>query len=783
MAYRRARLISLAAAALAAVGAAAEDGPARLGASVNHWEMVSKGQTGPRFSPGLVWSKRLGRFVLFGGRVSHQFKGERPYDVQTFSLQKRQWLNHLPPGAEARGGETGTVKDPGYKTPYFSMVDVDGLVSPNRRQMALWYQHALAPWDGCVYCLACGRTLRYDPRKRRWKDLQPPGGPTPKVRTTKASLSWAALCADPVNQEIVLFGGCGLATRRAGPGTWVYSTRKNQWRRLKLEVQPPVRALSPMVYDPTNRKIVLFGGDGLDRLYADTWVYDCASRRWERRNPDLSPSPRFGHALAYLPKSRKVLLLGGKGYTSSLSYCAALYAPLPFEMWTYDVAEDRWSLIQHLDVGGPRQHYVEAMAAAVNEEDVVLLNAAVGRYLRGRESWLCRLDVGKIDQAGTAKHGVKPGAVGRRTGPFDPDWYGRGVPPADTAATAKVLKELPANEWVALKCPKWPTNRQGGGWSTVALDTDRDQILHLGGGHSSYFGNDLASYDIRTGRWSVSYAPQFALEYNYDLSGPGPWAFNLGPWGNHNYHAYTYDATCQRLVYMRNGTNFYNPAKKAWALEERLPTPFTVTKYTTHVVPTPKGAAAWTHLGNMYVRPMGLFRLEGGRKWAKLPVKGEKLPLTITDGSAAAYDSRRDRLVMTTSGKQVQAGQVWTYDFATGTCARQDPAGMEGIETARFAREAVYLPRVDLVMFGYLLERNGRKLVPFYDCAGNRWVTAAIPGSEFMGRKGRGASVDLGLVYDTKRDLVWGVLCRLRGTGALNVLRVDAETLTTEPLR
>ena len=99
-----------------------------------------------------------------------------------------------------------------------------------------------------------------------------------------------------------------------------------------------------------------------------------------------------------------------------------------------------------------------------------------------------------------------------------------------------------------------------------------------GGGHVSYFGNDPAHYDIKTGRWSIGYPPQYALEYNYGLSGPGPWAFNLGPWGNHNYQAYAYDPTCKRLVYIKEvgttWTQMYDPVKREWPFEEKITAPF-----------------------------------------------------------------------------------------------------------------------------------------------------------------------------------------------------------------
>jgi len=781
------------------MGVGAADGTA---APLNTWRPLSENQVGPRWSPGLVWSAELKRFVLFGGRITHQFKGQRPYDVQSLDLGTGRWQNDLPTGAEKRGAETGFVTDPGFNTPYFALKDKEGVVRPNYRQFVLWHHYAYAPWDGKVYVLVCGRTLRYDPAARVWKDLKPPAVPVPATRSTGGGLSWGAMCADPINKEIVLFGGGGLATERVGPGTWVYSTERNTWRKLDLEIEPPVRALSPMVFDRQSKRIVLFGGDRLDMLYADTWVYDPATRRWEERKPPVSPSPRFGHALLYLPGSGKVVLLGGKHYTSSLSYLARLYKPLPFEMWTYDVSGNAWRLIRRFEAKkadassssgqrvAPPLHYTEAAVAAADDGDNVLLVGLGTKRRSPHSTWTCAVDATATDEAGTAKHGVKPGTTEVRTGSFDPEWYTKDVPAPDPEAAAAVLENLPANKWVALRCPRWPRNRQGGGWSTTAFDPDTDQILHLGGGHSSYFGNDVAHYDIRTGRWSISYRPQFALEHNYGLSGPGPWAFNLGPWGNHNYQAYAYDPTCKRLVYIKDVgktyTQLYEPVARVWRYEEKILAPFYGSKYTTYLCPTPKGMVAWAPLPGRRTR-RGLWRLEGGKAWKELPVKGDALPTSVCDGSTLTYDSKRDRLLFTTTTgstrEETICGQVWAYDFETGTVRTMDPTGMAAVKVTRFARESVYLPAHDMIMLGYLVSVVGRPVTLLYDCAANRWVTADLPGAGFIaGRRKVGCSVDLGLAYDAKRDVVWGVLCRLR-PGALNVLRLRREGLPLEPLK
>ena len=780
---------------------------AHLSPALAQWTKLADDQIGPRQSPALFWSPEHKSFILLGGIVSHMEKGDQPYDVMTFDAAARQWRNDLPPGAEQRaqakpGGPElapGTVRNPGFKSPWFELGDLDGLARPHNYHALLGNQAAYAPWDGKVYALVCGRTLRYDPIARTWEDLNPPRSPAPSSRHFQESLNWGSLCADPVNREIVLFGGGGVPVEGGSPGMWVYSTEKNTWTQLALRVQPRPRALSPMVFDPVSQKILLFGGDGLDRLFADTWLYDPATREWRDCRPPLGPSPRFGHALVYLPKSRQVALLGGNGYTSSVDYQAMLYRRLPWEVWTYDVAANTWQLIQHTDEAThpagsktsaktisplvPQPNPVRELNAAVNDRDEVI----VVTTRRGRDiapaTWLCNLDFTtpgrtQVDPAAAQSRGVKPDTYEFRTGPYDPAWYTADIPPANPQQTAPVLAELPANRWTALECPKWPHNRMGGGWSTVAFDSDHDQILHLGGGHSSYFGNDVAHYSIAAGRWSISYRPQFALNYNYDLTGPGPWAFNDAPWGGHNYRAYTYDSAHRRLVYLRgpDHTLYYDPETRRWSPAERRKTLWPVSKYTSVICSAPQfGTYAWVQNPNQW--KMGVFSLEPKGDWTEQKPSGDPLPHTVVDGSTLTIDPKRSQLLMTTSSDKEPLGQVWTYDLKTGAVKQLNPKGMTAIPGKRFAREAVLLPKDDLLLMGYKFDGK----IPIYDLAKNQWFTAEIPRSDFMARTEPGASVDLGLAYDAKRNLVWAVMCQLK-PGALQVLKLDRATLSLKPL-
>ena len=114
------------------------------------------------------------------------------------------------------------------------------------------------------------------------------------------------MCYDQSAKKIVLFGGGNVPTERGDPGTWTYSPAENRWEQLKPEKQPPARANSRLAYDPVSKKVVLFGGDQLDKLTADTWVFDTAKQTWEERKPARTPT-REAITLCSSSRRRKTL--------------------------------------------------------------------------------------------------------------------------------------------------------------------------------------------------------------------------------------------------------------------------------------------------------------------------------------------------------------------------------------------------------------------------------------------------------------------------------------------
>jgi len=548
--------------------------------------------------------------------------------------------------------------------------------------------------------------------------------------------------------------------------------------RDRLAHQPPQRALSPMVYDPATRRIVLLGGDQLDRLLADTWAFDCASKRWLQMRPPLSPEPRAGHALVYLPKSKKVLLFGGFTYTSTTDYCGAQYRNLPFEMWTYDGAANRWTLFERTEdpEGAPRFLAGRVIPAAAGGDDWVVA-IQQQRYERPVATWVCRVDpaagvVEPAEGAGAADgYGVGPGTVTLREGPFVPLFYDL-APQPDPAATEARLKALPANTWTRLEPPRRPNIDRC--WGTAVYSPDHDVIMHWSGGHSSHCGTEVIRYHPGINRWSLATACELPLEFTYSNDGtPGQWSFQRRPWmTGHTYRSYGCDPVLQRMLFAGKGrlTYFFDPASGDW--EPRTATnPFRGSFYTTTIISTPRGAVAWAQTVRDSTKT-GLWRMDATKHtWQPLPLKG-RLPRVGPDRHGAVYDSKRERLLLFSE----HVGDVTAYDLKAGEARLLNAAGKESARVR--CREAVYVPECDMVLLAaHVKGPDGKTLWPVYRCGKNAWYGAQFAGTDPVGK--RRFNVSLGLSYDARRQLVWALGQR----GEVTVLRFDATSARLHTLK
>lgn len=140
----------------------------------------------------------------------------------------------------------------------------------------------------------------------------------------------AALTWDPFHERVVLFGG----QREGRPLGDTWHVEDEAWRDVTPEAGPPPRAGHALAWDAVRRRVVLFGGQA-DTLLNDTWEWNAGPRelrelgartcgvdaeglRWTRATPEVSPTPRRGHALAWDAARQRVVLFGGFDGTAVL---------------------------------------------------------------------------------------------------------------------------------------------------------------------------------------------------------------------------------------------------------------------------------------------------------------------------------------------------------------------------------------------------------------------------------------------------------------------------------
>ena len=486
-----------------------------------------------------------------------------------------------------------------------------------------------------------------------------------------------------------------------------------------LDAEPPARALSPLVYDAHSKLYVLFGGDHLDYLTNDTWVFDPAKNQWRQGHPPTAPPPRANHKL--IAANGKITLTGGYTYSSNTDYCGGQYVDHDDGVWTYDIAADRWT-------------------------------------------------------------GTKPACPGDtrvyRTGPFHPDFYLTGPPP-DAKATAKRLAGLKSNTWTAMNPPQLP--RLNRDWGTAVIDPDHDMMLRFSGGHSAHGGSDVLHYHFSTNRWELPFPVEFPLGQLYaNTRYPNGYNFNLRPWiTGHTYQNYGYDSLAKKMLFTGRPNHYYlyDPRVGDWVGRLAKPSAMVYNScfYTITVCTTPDGAVAWTRSGAVlrYVPQTG--------DWDEFKLRGEKLPGAVVDNSTMVYDSKRNRLLFAAKGyghKHTYDGQLYFLDVKTQTVGKLSPGGMGAAASIPYLCQIRYDATNDLLLVGGTLPpgEDGLRRTPAYDPAANRWISLAIGGKDPSGPKGR--NVSLGLMYDKVRKLFWAVDTNSR----VYVLRLAPGTADPKPL-
>src|SRR5262249_42287178 len=99
--------------------------------------------------------------------------------------------------------------------------------------------------------------------------------------------------------------------------TWAYRLSTNTWTRMTPALSPSPRQGHNVVYDSTNKAVLLFGGfdSATAKYYNDLWVYQYATNTWTPVSTPASPSGRRAGAMTYDALRQRTVLYGGASST------------------------------------------------------------------------------------------------------------------------------------------------------------------------------------------------------------------------------------------------------------------------------------------------------------------------------------------------------------------------------------------------------------------------------------------------------------------------------------
>src|SRR5262249_49699666 len=116
-----------------------------------------------------------------------------------------------------------------------------------------------------------------------------------KLKTTSSpsARGGAAVAYDPTIKKVVLFGGFTTNSHLNDTSTFDGST----WSKVKNKTAPSPRAATMMAYDRNIHKIVLFGGYTGRAELNDTWLWDGSTSTWTKAKPKTVPTAVTGPML------------------------------------------------------------------------------------------------------------------------------------------------------------------------------------------------------------------------------------------------------------------------------------------------------------------------------------------------------------------------------------------------------------------------------------------------------------------------------------------------------
>ncbi len=279
--------------------------------------------TGPsgRRDASLTWDDARHRVTLFGGSTATgQYSGD------TWVFDGASWSNLNLSGPSARANAAMTY-------------DSD--------------RQVIVVFGGEDSNSSLGDTWEFDGAS--WAQKSTTG---PTARTD------AQMAYDPVHHQVVMYGGIRSADR----STWSWSG--SAWSTLAT-AGPTTRSEFPLVWDDARHTVFFWGGTDLTTSQPTFTGWEWNGSGWTDTTPTNTPLSRYGHAMAYHPGLRRVVMFGGMANS--------VYQ---HDTWLWS---GTWV---EAPLSGPGSRQGAAMATDALHKTVVLFGGDTNTLTLGNDTWV-----------------------------------------------------------------------------------------------------------------------------------------------------------------------------------------------------------------------------------------------------------------------------------------------------------------------------------------------------------------------------------------------------------
>jgi hypothetical protein len=208
----------------------------------------------------------------------------------------------------------------------------------------------------------------------KWAELKT-GPVTPIPRMTHS------LIYDPLRNRMILYGGYGYTTSEGYlSDVWALNFGKDPaWTQLATNDGPGARGFHSAIYDPTQDRVLVFGGVSntpgqRDTYFNDVWSLSLSDLQWTRIIPTgTPPPPRAEHSAIYDASRNQMVIFGG--YRMDFSNHVFMN-----DVWVLQLGDSpTWQVVVPQGAG-PRGRF-DHRACYVPESDQMVIIGGQGDFL------------------------------------------------------------------------------------------------------------------------------------------------------------------------------------------------------------------------------------------------------------------------------------------------------------------------------------------------------------------------------------------------------------------